>query len=188
MADSAAAPSSSGTGSKTPADFLKSIKGRPVIVKLNSGSDYRGRREGVGEEGGRRTLNDAGDDLDVSLSLTAFSANLRIRIKRRAGTLACLDGYMNIAMENTEVKTTRKRRRKRGRSVDSSSRNPLVPSSTSSHFPSPPPPSTRNDDRSTSTASSRTSTATRSSEGTTFSTSAPTKGLRRREGPRVFLC
>ncbi|KAK4751862.1 hypothetical protein SAY87_020660 [Trapa incisa] len=39
---------------KTPADFLKSIRGRPVVVKLNS------------------------------------------------GILACLDGYMNIAMEQTE--------------------------------------------------------------------------------------
>ncbi|TYI91658.1 hypothetical protein E1A91_D02G008600v1 [Gossypium mustelinum] len=26
---------------KTPADFLKSIRGRPVVVKLNSGVDYR---------------------------------------------------------------------------------------------------------------------------------------------------
>lgn len=43
----------------TPADFLKSIRGRPVVVKLNSGVDYR-------------------------------------------GILACLDGYMNIAMEQTE--------------------------------------------------------------------------------------
>ncbi|CAL9028280.1 unnamed protein product [Prunus brigantina] len=49
-----------GTGTtKTPADFLKSIRGRPVVVKLNSGVDYR-------------------------------------------GILACLDGYMNIAMEQTE--------------------------------------------------------------------------------------
>lgn len=32
-----------GSGStKTPADFLKSIRGRPVVVKLNSGVDYRG--------------------------------------------------------------------------------------------------------------------------------------------------
>lgn len=32
-----------GTGTtKTPADFLKSIRGRPVVVKLNSGVDYRG--------------------------------------------------------------------------------------------------------------------------------------------------
>ena len=27
---------------KTPADFLQSIKGKPVVVKLNSGVDYRG--------------------------------------------------------------------------------------------------------------------------------------------------
>jgi hypothetical protein len=27
---------------KTPSDFLKSIRGRPVVVKLNSGVDYRG--------------------------------------------------------------------------------------------------------------------------------------------------
>lgn len=32
----------SGT-TKTPADFLKSIRGRPVVVKLNSGVDYRGQ-------------------------------------------------------------------------------------------------------------------------------------------------
>ncbi|KAG2658594.1 U6 snRNA-associated Sm-like protein LSm6 [Panicum virgatum] len=44
---------------KTPSDFLKSIRGRPVVIKLNSGVDYR-------------------------------------------GILACLDGYMNIAMEQTE--------------------------------------------------------------------------------------
>ncbi|KAI4374003.1 hypothetical protein MLD38_012053 [Melastoma candidum] len=48
-----------GSSTKTPADFLKSIRGRPVVVKLNSGVDYR-------------------------------------------GILACLDGYMNIAMEQTE--------------------------------------------------------------------------------------
>jgi len=34
----------SGSGTtKTPADFLKSIRGRPVVVKLNSGVDYRGQ-------------------------------------------------------------------------------------------------------------------------------------------------
>jgi hypothetical protein len=38
MAD--AAPSAT----RTPADFLKGIKGRPVIVKLNSGVEYRGAR------------------------------------------------------------------------------------------------------------------------------------------------
>uniref|UniRef100_A0A7S1BIP9 Sm domain-containing protein n=1 Tax=Corethron hystrix TaxID=216773 RepID=A0A7S1BIP9_9STRA len=44
---------------KSPSDFLKSVLGRPVSVRLNSGTDYR-------------------------------------------GVLACLDGYMNIAMEQTE--------------------------------------------------------------------------------------
>ena len=43
----------------SPSDFLKTVLGRPVVVKLNSGVDYR-------------------------------------------GVLACLDGYMNIAMEQTE--------------------------------------------------------------------------------------
>ena len=46
---------------KTPADFLKSIKGQKVLVKLNSGVDYR-------------------------------------------GIMSSLDGYMNIAMEQTEVR------------------------------------------------------------------------------------
>mmetsp|Transcript_18047 Transcript_18047/g.30868 ORF Transcript_18047/g.30868 Transcript_18047/m.30868 type:complete len:86 (+) Transcript_18047:130-387(+) len=45
--------------SKSPAEFLSAIKGKPVLVKLNNGVDYK-------------------------------------------GILACLDGYMNIAMEQTE--------------------------------------------------------------------------------------
>mmetsp|Transcript_19389 Transcript_19389/g.29357 ORF Transcript_19389/g.29357 Transcript_19389/m.29357 type:complete len:91 (+) Transcript_19389:115-387(+) len=44
---------------RSPSDFLKTVLGRPVSVKLNSGADYK-------------------------------------------GVLACLDGYMNIAMEQTE--------------------------------------------------------------------------------------
>ena len=44
---------------KNPSDFLKQALGKPVVVKLNSGVDYR-------------------------------------------GILACLDGHMNIAMEQTE--------------------------------------------------------------------------------------
>lgn len=44
---------------QTPAEFLKLIVGRPVVVKLNSGVDYR-------------------------------------------GVMACLDGYLNIALEQTE--------------------------------------------------------------------------------------
>lgn len=44
---------------QNPSEFLKVIIGRPVVVKLNSGVDYR-------------------------------------------GVLSCLDGYMNIALEQTE--------------------------------------------------------------------------------------
>lgn len=40
MSDGAAAMST-GTA-KSPADFLKSIKGKPVLVKTNSGVDYKG--------------------------------------------------------------------------------------------------------------------------------------------------
>lgn len=47
---------------RTPADFLKLVLGRPVVVKLNSSTEYR-------------------------------------------GVLACLDGYMNIALEQTEEYT-----------------------------------------------------------------------------------
>lgn len=43
----------------TPSDFLKAVLGRPVVVKLNTATEYR-------------------------------------------GILACLDGYMNIALEQTE--------------------------------------------------------------------------------------
>ena len=46
MAD-AAAPAESGRGGggsdkRTPSEFLKNVLGRPVVVKLNSGVDYRG--------------------------------------------------------------------------------------------------------------------------------------------------
>lgn len=69
---------------RTPADFLKSIKGKPVVVKLNSGVDYRGK------------------------CLLCVYALLFIQRRNQdcgSGILACLDGYMNIAMEQTEVCT-----------------------------------------------------------------------------------
>ena len=47
------------TKKQNPSEFLRQIIGKPVVVKLNSGVDYR-------------------------------------------GILACLDGYMNIALEQTE--------------------------------------------------------------------------------------
>jgi len=33
------------TRKQTPSEFLKQIIGRPVVVKLNSGVDYRGRHQ-----------------------------------------------------------------------------------------------------------------------------------------------
>ncbi|KAI9339148.1 U6 snRNA-associated Sm-like protein LSm6 [Pilaira anomala] len=47
------------TTTRSPTDFLSTVLGQTVKVRLNSGIDYK-------------------------------------------GTLACLDGYMNIALENTE--------------------------------------------------------------------------------------
>lgn len=68
---------------RTPADFLKSIKGKPVVVKLNSGVDYRG-------DGADSNIPDI-----TAGKITKFYCLI--------GILACLDGYMNIAMEQTEV-------------------------------------------------------------------------------------
>lgn len=67
---------------RTPADFLKSIKGKPVVVKLNSGVDYRGTA--------------------IRMHL-CYNQLRQVHSNAFAGILACLDGYMNIAMEQTEV-------------------------------------------------------------------------------------
>ncbi|CAD6899683.1 unnamed protein product [Tilletia controversa] len=59
MADASAAAAAAASAVKgSPNDFLKAIIGKQVIVRLNSGIDYR-------------------------------------------GILSCLDGYMNIALEDT---------------------------------------------------------------------------------------
>lgn len=54
-----------------PGEFLKTIKGKPVVVKLNSGVIYR-------------------------------------------GVLSCLDGFMNIALEQCEEYVDGERRNKYG--------------------------------------------------------------------------
>ncbi|KAK7853003.1 sm-like protein lsm36b [Quercus suber] len=84
----------SGTGekgsatTKTPGDFLKAIRGRPVVVKLNSGVDYRA------------TTKTPGDFLKAIRGRPVV-VKLNSGVDYR-GILACLDGYMNIAMEQTE--------------------------------------------------------------------------------------
>lgn len=61
---------------QAPSEFLKQIIGKPVVVKLNSGVDYRGE---------------------------GFLCMVGINKKCTSpGVLACLDGYMNIALEQTE--------------------------------------------------------------------------------------
>lgn len=79
---------------RTPADFLKNIKGKPVVVKLNSGVDYRGARQGTPISTCKAR----------SGCLRRPSAPASAPVCLHAGILACLDGYMNIAMEQTEVR------------------------------------------------------------------------------------
>ena len=65
-------PPPQSTGS--PTDFLKNVVGKRVIVRLNSGVDYRGLQ-----------------------AMTCLESMLIV-----LGVLSCLDGYMNIALEQTE--------------------------------------------------------------------------------------
>lgn len=48
-----AAPAQTGSTKRSPSDFLKTVLGRPVVVKLNSGIDYRGEEERRVHEGVR---------------------------------------------------------------------------------------------------------------------------------------
>lgn len=75
---------------QTPSDFLKQIIGRPVVVKLNSGVDYRGI-----------VVIFFKSTYIVSFRNDAFNHKYATR-GLSTGVLACLDGYMNIAIEQTE--------------------------------------------------------------------------------------
>ena len=68
------APPQKYTGS--PTDFLKGVVGKRVIVRLTSGVDYQGQ-------------------IQISLRLTK-------KLIQILGILSCLDGFMNIALEQTE--------------------------------------------------------------------------------------
>jgi U6 snRNA-associated Sm-like protein LSm6 len=72
-------PPSAPTG--TPTDFLKGVVGKKVIVRLTSGVDYRGI---------------------LSFPVPPLH-NIRTHVcSLCVGVLSCLDGYMNIALEQTE--------------------------------------------------------------------------------------
>ena len=98
--DSAAPAAGGGGNTKTPSDFLKSIKGKPVVVKLNSGVDYRGASAAGRACGG--ALCSLISEPTHSVTFTCAS-RFTLHSSAAAGILACLDGYMNIAMEQTEV-------------------------------------------------------------------------------------
>lgn len=67
--------------SGSPTDFLKGVVGKRVVVRLTSGVDYRGM------SGPRRRAG-----MCVHVADEFFVV----------GILSCLDGYMNIALEQTE--------------------------------------------------------------------------------------
>lgn len=69
-------PPQTHTGS--PTDFLKGVVGKRVIVRLTSGVDYQGT-QGLSRE-----------------------THILIEFNDPIGVLSCLDGYMNIALEQTE--------------------------------------------------------------------------------------
>ena len=74
---------------RSPSDFLKAVLGRPVNVRLNSGTDYRG-------ESTYRWL------IFVIMRWHSIYLMIAWYYHILSGVLACLDGYMNIAMEQTE--------------------------------------------------------------------------------------
>jgi U6 snRNA-associated Sm-like protein LSm6 len=84
----AGAPAASviaGAPKRSPSEFLKSVIGRPVLVRLNTGADYKGERDGV-----------------LLCARTLGVAHWSPVPTRSAGILVCLDGFMNIALEQSE--------------------------------------------------------------------------------------
>lgn len=63
--------------SGSPTDFLKNVVGKRVVVRLTSGVDYRGM-------------------------CPSNLPRAKVKTKLGSGVLSCLDGYMNIALEQTE--------------------------------------------------------------------------------------
>ena len=77
MENQSDAPAASASAPSDPSSFLSEITGGPIVVKLNSGVEYRGSRP------------------TTSLHGAADGAH-------QPGELSSVDGYMNIALEKTE--------------------------------------------------------------------------------------
>lgn len=81
MSDKKPTPQDTGA---SPGEFLKEIQNKPVVVKLNSGVDYRGAAHSSWPNICHRAI------MQIDQQATSI------------GVLVCIDGYMNIAMEQTE--------------------------------------------------------------------------------------
>ena len=79
--------------SGTPQAFLHSVVGQPVWVRLNSGIDYKG---------------------ESLKSPRCFGGEFRTPLMGSTGILTCLDGYMNVALEQTEEYVNGQLKRKYG--------------------------------------------------------------------------
>lgn len=77
-AESSPPPPPPAAASGSPTDFLKGVVGKRVVVRLTSGVDYKG------------------------VLYLALSFRYRLNRTCDSGVLSCLDGYMNIALEQTE--------------------------------------------------------------------------------------
>ena len=190
------------TSAKTPADFLKSIRGKRVVVKLNSGVDYRGTQPPrsycycywvVVVVVLLLLLRENFLSLFLSLTTTTETRDRvcycycycyyfptqrwqprapRFSFILQTGILACLDGYMNIAMEHTEVSAREGENRPNttttrvGRTFFFSLFSLFQQKYTSNQTSF----SSMKNNRNTSTVNLRTNTGTRSSEETTSCT------------------
>ena len=87
-------------------EFLKTILGRPVVVKLNSGVDYRGEERAPRRSWLARNARPDGGQCCGARTRQQTHASKRVAsgplYPNAAGVLACLDSFMNIAMEQTE--------------------------------------------------------------------------------------
>ena len=97
----------------TPSEFLKDLIGNPVVVKLNSGVDYRGilncldgymniALEQTEEYVNGQLKKKYGDAFIRGNNVLYISKQKRNSGVDYRGILNCLDGYMNIALEQTK--------------------------------------------------------------------------------------
>lgn len=80
--------------------FINQIHGRAVVVKLNSGVDYRGKHKiKIFHKFEKKTKKNFSrhHQLPINLLFGQIITSLY-----SIGVLACLDGYMNIALDQTE--------------------------------------------------------------------------------------